>query len=72
MTAAAQHTPGPWFIEPCTEGPSCGKWSVARWNPSAEPGYDYESMLDAHGGEALFDSPAEARAALAKAQEAAS
>jgi hypothetical protein len=69
---SAQHTPGPWFVEPCTEGPGCGMWSVARWNPVAEPGYDYESMVDAHGGEALFDSPAEARAAIAKATGSAS
>ena len=63
----AQHTPGPWFIEPCSEGPNVRRWSVARWNPAADPGYDYESLEDGRGNEAIFSSPEAARDALAKA-----
>ena len=70
--AATQQTPGPWFIEPVTDGPGCCRWSVARWNPNADPGYDYESMVDARGGEAIFASTNAARDAIATATGSAS
>lgn len=65
--SAAKHTPGPWAIEPRTEGRGCLAWSVVRFNPSANPGYAFESLLDDRGCEAIFYSTEEARSAIAKA-----
>ena len=61
----AKHTPGPWFVEPCSEGRNCNRWTVARRNPDGR--YEFESLLDRNGRAAYFRSPAEARAAIAKA-----
>ena len=64
-----KHAPGPWFTEPVFDGRDrpATIYAVARRMAIADGRYEFESMLNERGNEAIFQTKADAEAAIAKA-----